>query len=345
MNSNFIFVIISTACLSLSANNKCDMNHVDFKKKLNQFGQLFSDEYGTDVVSQNQGSAATEILDLKLKCSSVFKEKNVDQCFNNIFGFSKEIQKIYSYTRSGSFDMSEIYKNVNKKSIDLPKEFKNGLPKNWKEIAQEKKWKFLEYRSRTVANPPHNQYSRILFQIEIDGIDQWIQFTVPDPEMPGQPLLIDVIGMEKPDPKLGLDRPRINFAQYARDTSGENPSLVHSTDACYRCHSTGMRQLNPAPGSFETQNGVVDEFNKKMESYDSTDWSKFIDVQKLGPHFGEKQNCTSCHNNFESYEGSPRGAIHYMFNTRHIEHKMLAEVSMSPGSLNSDERKKLNNQE
>ncbi|MBX9769411.1 MAG: hypothetical protein K2X47_19200, partial [Bdellovibrionales bacterium] len=61
--------------------------------------------------------------------------------------------------------------------VELPPEFKNGLPKNWKTIAKQKGWKYLEFGSSMVGAFPFNSHRRLVFLIESEAKDLWIMYT------------------------------------------------------------------------------------------------------------------------------------------------------------------------
>jgi len=89
-----------------------------------------------------------------------------------------------------AFEISDedYFKYTPKEALKLPVELKDGLPANWRELASKNpNWTAIQYRSRTVANPPspNRSYGRVLIQVDESPFEKWIQFTVPQKCAPG----------------------------------------------------------------------------------------------------------------------------------------------------------------
>ena len=217
---------------------------------------------------------------------------------------------------------------------------------------------------------PNRSRGRVLLQVNDPPYERWIQFTIPQPcrsgewintenaqaycdkngkyrilpagfsgtpsevklatlpEYKKQERLVDYISVN-----TEAVPNKIYFTQYWRDENGKNPvrrDKAHGQgrfDTCFTCHPNGMRQLSPTPGSVQSRDlSALEQMKSKISGYNNLDWGVAITPKGYGPHLGEKQNCTSCHNN----RVTGRGAINYMTEPSHIEHKLHGDFSMNP---------------
>lgn len=214
--------------------------------------------------------------------------------------------------------------------LDLPPELEDGLPSNYREIARQKGWKVVDYRSRTVGNPPNGSYSRTLIMIPGEKVDKWIQFTQPERSGVSE-RLVDFIAMEKATGPN--DKPTPYFTQFWRDSNGRNPERRTRFDNCYSCHPGGMRELSPEPGSYSAEDTpVLKEMKETMRGYilgrGGVDWGNALHPEDYGPPMGERQGCVKCHNNGEGNHEYSRGAITLRHDRGHVGHKMREDMTM-----------------
>lgn len=287
-------------------------------------------------------------------CGEYFAANGLTDCMQNLAGFAR-VQ-----VRASSRDMGFVLPNREylaaqpQELMRLPDEFRDGLPSGWQEIARDRGWKYFSYASRTVGNPPNTTFGRLLFLIESETHDRWIQFTYSD-SLPER--LIDLIAIQKKVEGKTLVQPKIHFRQYWRDDNGRNPELrVQTGDNCYSCHPGGMRRLSPEPGSLRPIDFVagddrdkigsaenlpfyrLNEYNAKMRSYGQVDWGDTIVPESHGPAMGtytvparngrsaRTVSCGTCH------DGASRGVINASTAPDHVEHKLAIDLSMPPNS-------------
>ena len=278
-------------------------------------------------------------------CDDMISDLGLESCLqNDLLPFLKTTLK--RKTRRGSHDLNfevsdkEYFRNTPTKALKLPKEFKNGLPENYREIAKKNGWDVLEYRSRTVVNPGGaGSRNRILFQINDPPFERWIQFTSPESEdQVVKENLIDYISID-----TDKDPQKIYFTQYWRDDKGQNPKrrdkAGHHFDSCYSCHPNGMRQLSPVPGSVDQKDlKTFDKMREKIDGYQKLDWGISISPEGYGPALGKEEGCVRCHNNHTGAEEVSRGAINYFTTESHIQHKYHGDFSMTPTNRKSEKK-------
>lgn len=286
------------------------------------------------------------VLNDRLRSDRV--RRQLDQC-NDVFtdvpqlnACTKNLRNILGQDTRGqlghTFGMADSDENILKKMPDiarkLPDEFSEGLPDNWKEVATNKGWTFLEYNSQTVSNPPYGSKGRVLFQIPGERYDRWVQFTTPPEGSTRAERLIDFITVEKADENgKPLNEPVTYFNQFYRDVNGRNPvERTGSFDSCYSCHPNGMRELSPMPGSVGPEGKfALRKLNNLMKGYGKSSWNGAVDSSKHGPDIGKDFGCVRCHNSHNGDHPQSRGGIktiHLNFAT--AEHKSFEDLSMSP---------------
>ncbi len=311
-------------------------------------------------------------------CDQQLQALEVKSCFHNISNLAR-VNSLPSSGHKLGFELSDKVYYAQLKAqgqiegLALPKsgegiDLSNGIPNNWQEqiAASGARVKALQYRSRTVPNPGNGgrrSYNRLLFLVEGEKYDKWIQFTLPEPsdfseagfepmgdEAPHQ--LVDMIAIDKTQtPK------QIMFAQYWRNSQGQEPMpRLHAfaenllgfvpagsqnfADTCYSCHANGMRQLSPQPGSVgAAQLPTLSAFNAKMASYKRLDWIGAITPEAYGPAMGKGAGCTACHNSQDQSinEGLARDSLNSQFSSQHLSHKLLVDLSMPNSKMMHNE--------
>lgn len=349
----FILIGVLSSCASAWAKNPsfCDKSGEEWIAYVASESGLFPSNNFTQV-SQQLSS-----------CWDTIRSNGYDRCLGRLHDFAEVKAKSAdpAYSMGFSVPTDQYYKQHPKDgSMDLPKEFADGLPDDWEDVARKNGWKYARYESKLVAARPHGTHTRILFQVPnpngTSNTDQWIQVTVP--KNPGDPQeqIIDMITVKKGAAPDGNDQ--IYFKQFWRDEKGKHPVAAPSMASnCYSCHPNGMRELHPNLGSVPSISPVagddlsgvprdkllqarVDQFNKKMSSY-SISWGDTLNRKSHGPplgmQLGSKYNCTGCHDG--SYD---RGPLTGTTNLDHIRFKMLVEKSMPPNvTLTDAERQAL----
>jgi hypothetical protein len=277
-----------------------------------------------------------ESVERKLSvCEEEIKRFQLINCVQNTKNYIQVQLKRKSITGSNSLDFEisdeDYFNSIDPSIVSLPYELSQGLPENIVELAAEKNWKILRYRSMTVNNPPHSSLARFLIFAPGEKIDKWIQFTLPEKAVSER--LVDFIAVEK----LSNQKNKIYFNQFWRDKDGKNPEFRgHGNfDRCYSCHPNGMRELSPEPASFPKEDAKnLAYMNSVMRSYGELDWGEAIN-----PHgyqvVGEKYGCVQCHNNWNGHHPDSRGAINDETSDRHLKHKMIEEFTMPPRSLST----------
>lgn len=265
-------------------------------------------------------------------------------CFSNVTKFLDNQKFIHSKGHSYRFRISdkEYISSRPDGVVSLPPEFADGLPKNWKEVCVQNGWKYLEYASNIIVNPPNLSFKRVLVLVPGSTFERWIQFTVPEGD--SNERLIDVIGVEhsvNEDGKLvQLQKVKLNFIEYWRDGQGKNPQVREKMASCFKCHAGGMRKLIPAYGSVSDEGlSVLKEFNSKIAAYQHFDFAGAVAPELGGPPMGAKQNCTACHN------GISRGAFtaHHMGirSRQQLYYKMVESLQMPPSLRTREDYKPL----
>lgn len=240
---------------------------------------------------------------------------------------------------------------------NLPENFRSAIPRGAE---------VLEYDSQTVGNPSESgprSFRRALFSIPGDKYDQWVQLTLPKRGSRNEKQnLIDFITIQKVDENgRRLEKPRIHFRQYWRSYDGsgrlnivrrDQASSGHNSfDKCISCHPSGMRPLDPLPGSVGSeQYATMERYNKRMKDYGQIDWGETLLVPgqnehaSLGPALGERSGCTRCHNGQPPNGNNPdnRGALTLETTESHIQHKLIENPMMPPRAAMEDFWNKLN---
>jgi hypothetical protein len=305
------------------------------------------------LMSRNVDTYEKEVIEYAKDCGPTWNLKGLSTCSQRLVVSAQARAKRADAARKGSmgWEMSdkEYGDRMAKEFKTLPPELKDGLPKNYREIAKQKGWKVLQYRSRTVPNPPNRSFARVLIVVEGEKDDKYIQFTVSDdPSNPDKPeQLIDYLSVEHNKNNSGKN-PQIHFAQFWRDQNGKNPrnkldisssnSHGHMThDSCYSCHPNGVRELSPEPGSYSKEDADTYAYlKKKMGGYGKIEFNGALTPEAYGAPMGKEQGCTKCHNNFEGTHLQSRGALNYRTEKSHIAHKMNADFSMPVTSLDPE---------
>ena len=289
--------------------------------------------------SENLASNLNSLETIWNDCGATFELNGVKSCAERVIKSARQTK----YTRYNGHSMgwevsdSDYLSSAPDGYLDLPRELKDGLPEDYKELAERKGWKMVEYRSRTVGNPPNGSYSRVLFLIEGEKVDKWIQFTLPE-NANNTERLIDFIALEKPQGPE--DKATPYFTQYWRDSNGRNPKVRSQGqfDNCYSCHPNGMRELSPEPGSYSAEGAQnLDYMREKMTNYTagrgSVDWGGALHPEDYGPPMGQAQGCVKCHNNGDGMHEFSRGAINSRHSQGHIRHKMTEDKTMPVSML------------
>lgn len=308
-------------------------------------------------------------IDARLEqCATELQNLQADECLENLKNYS--FVRNLPFGRRLDFEMTDIeyYRSIPQDAVSMPIagegiDLTDGIPTNWEElVAFAPNVRALQYRSRTVVNPGNaGSLNRLLFLVEGDRYDKWVQFTLPEPNTnvpdsefdptgfiggTGPERLVDFIAVDK-----SFSPPKIYFAQFWRDRNGRNPRPrlrayreaygmseisgdVNTADTCYSCHPNGMRRISPQPASVTNAAAeVLEYFNAKMAGYTkraAIDWHEAIHPEYYGPPLGEQVGCVSCHNNGEpgTVQALRMAPITYKLSRSHLEHKVTGDLSM-----------------
>jgi hypothetical protein len=300
-------------------------------------------------------------------CQSSLESLEVADCFQNLRSYAR-VQTLPRAGRKLDFEVSDLeyYRSIPREAVSLPTaaegiDLTAGIPDDWRRIADSRDdVHALQYRSRTVVNPGNvGSLNRLLFLVEGERYDKWIQFTLPEPDtrQPDQNFdptgLVHGTGPERLIDFIAVDKTvtphKIYFAQFWRDASGRNPQPrlrayreaygmasegVDAADTCYSCHPSGMRRLSPQPGSVNAAAvDTLELFNEKMAAYTARapfDWHGAIQPAAYGPSRGADIGCTACHNSGEvgNVARLNLGPLTYKQAASHLRHKMLGDLSM-----------------
>ncbi len=187
------------------------------------------------------------VIEKKLnQCQEKIETAQLQGCFQNLTKF------VHSYGRHHSeghnyglliSDKEYVTSPKYRRFLTLPKEFQDGLPDDWEEIAKANNWKYAEFTSSTVGNKYYGSHRRLTFLIQTPEQDQWVQFTTPEKyrwnDSVGLPeRLINMITVEKKAVKEdgtseALEEPRLYFSEFARNLRGRNPQLHTNVSSCY----------------------------------------------------------------------------------------------------------------
>lgn len=332
---------VALAEASAQCDHKTDQSFLNYLRKKSE--TVTSSKRSTNYSFLEQVAAQIEA------CEELPSSKDLKKCTTNFKRFAKVYSRRQHPNHKYGFSIpdSEYLSDPTTRAMtELPEEFRDGLPSDWKAIAERNKWPYAEFSSSIVGNKPFYSYRRMTVLVERPEVDLWIQFTLPDldaklpllgfrlPEKFHKPFkerLINVIGIEKT--KSPSARPRPYFAEYFSDFRGRNPRVHTRVSSCYECHANGMRVIVPAIGSVPaSQVHNLKLLNSKMEKYGTVDWSGLVDVKGLGPAIGRKQTCVACHNDSNTLSG--RAALRYYTNFSHIKFKMVDLLQMPIGLVN-----------
>lgn len=211
------------------------------------------DEFLKTLVDQLLNSSAnSELLYRKFQetydqCREAIELLNINSCLARVNGYLKQFGKSgKNHMFSGILSNDDYYSNQPEERMQLPPELaraKNGLPKNWKEIAEKKGWKYAlfhsgsSYQNRLVIIIPGEEYEQRLVFFTFDP-------SLQDPTEFDGGLQMQMI--EKKIKGVDLKRPRIHFRSWGLKGPGGLPRLNHSGGRCADCHPNGPRALIPS---------------------------------------------------------------------------------------------------
>ena len=302
-------------------------------------------------------------------CRTELTDLAVDSCVTNLTKYAR-VNTLPWQGRRLDFEMSDFdyYQSIPQDAVSMPTaaegiDLTGGIPANWAELtALASNVEALPYRSRTVTNPGGvGSLNRLLFLVEGDRYDKWVQFTLPEPNTnapdadfdptgltdgTGPENLVDFIAIDKAQTPY-----KIYFAQFWRDSNGQNPrprlrayrdayGMAHqpgdtdSADTCYSCHPSGTRSISPMPGSVSRDDvAILEYYNAKMEAYKQVaplDWNGAITPSAYGPPRGKNQGCVTCHNNGggETLAALRQGPLTSELSAGHLRHKVVQDMTM-----------------
>lgn len=195
----------------------------------------------------------TDFSALYSKCKGRFADNDkMNQCLERLDYISRivtkpEEAKIHAWKTNEDYFQSQI-----PELMDLPHQFKGGMPGNWREIAQENGWKCINFKSKLPTEGPDGAaWYRTIFLIpkKINGKSalQRLLVTSLTPEPDKTANTIQIISTEHEyDGRYdgGGDKgARINFRAY--DSVHGVPKLSKGNNSCVECHFAGPIRVKP----------------------------------------------------------------------------------------------------
>ncbi|MBX9768474.1 MAG: hypothetical protein K2X47_14465, partial [Bdellovibrionales bacterium] len=229
-------------------------------------------------------------------------------------------------------------------AIELPLELREGLVGDWRAMAKQRGWKYIEFYSPSVAfenqdEPNVNTYRRLVFYIPNDrGFQKWIQFVPPQTRNNNIEKVYhaDLIAIDKD----AQGRYQQHHNQFVRGSVNEAfvQKPLSDLSRCVACHSSGPRIIRPWPGYVTEGNISASALEKIMAPSRSANWAGALDLTAMGPGLGKNQGCTACH----GFTGSGSralnglGILHDEFSLQQIRHKMVESLQMPPSFLQQE---------
>lgn len=294
----------------------------------------------------------TTIVGKLSKCGPELQELQAQGKFTRILGFADQRTKqLRKEGHSAAFLLSDedYLRAMPEVCRNLPREFRNGLPKVWetasleerKQMAAARGWPLppVRYSSQWVGNKPHDSFQRILFAVKEDGVLKFDVFTLPEAGSAKQEIGLEQICVVQEDGGA-----KLFFTQFARNNRGEDPRIRFQSphgpkyyDMCISCHQSGMRHVTAAAGSLgEDQKQLLGAFNRMFDSFGKVEMPGVMDERFAGPQLGSTVGCTNCHAG-EKNGPFQRGAL-YLVAERTHSFKVTGDYTMSPGLLSTKTR-------
>jgi hypothetical protein len=265
------------------------------------------------------------------KCWNIIQNINLKRCLKRAYLYTKRLSQMHHPEHKMGFNLNdnEYYLKQNKRYFSII----NLI--NFKDYGSlnNKKYKYIEYRSSSVANPPYHSFKRKLYLVENNQYDQWIQFTMPE-KRNNKESMINLITVNKKNKN-------IYFMQYWYNREKNKLEKNTHVSRCYSCHQSGLRKIIPEPASLKQKDiKKLNEFNKRIANYGKVNWFNSIKISNIGPALGSKIGCTQCHveeNKTSIKNNNTRGALNAFSDINQIKYKMLNEYSMPQNLVHKKE--------
>lgn len=268
-------------------------------------------------------------------CSENISRLGVDSCLQRISGYASNFNREGGMFTSQMSD-AEYYRRQPERLMELPRELqsaRNGLPRNWRAIAERNGWQWALFHSGTADEP------RLIIRIPRNGYTQLLVYYTFN-RTNADPTTYEGLQMQaiEPQPSGG---PRIHFRSWDFEGAGNTPRRAVSGGRCVTCHISGPREIVPQSNpSFPTQLSpgmTLQSFNREMTSgntlpnyrefYNMEHFPEFLKVETTG-------RCNECHNGFDRMSLAFNVNEHGRFNSGNIHRKLVTERSMPEGRGN-----------
>ncbi|MGE0526478.1 MAG: hypothetical protein AB7G93_20615 [Bdellovibrionales bacterium] len=188
------------------------------------------------------------------KCKGSFSNfTKMTECLERMEYVARLVTKPLSARIHAWKSDEEYYKSQPKGLVDMPEEFKNGLPANWQDIVRKKDWKCVTFRSKLpTPSSKGDELSMfrtvILIPKELNGkrVMQRLLVTSKTEKPDETPSTFQIISTEHEyDGRFdeGYDKgARMNYRIYQK----EGETLEHGElGDCAGCHMTGPIRIKP----------------------------------------------------------------------------------------------------
>ncbi|MGE0527058.1 MAG: hypothetical protein AB7P49_08350, partial [Bdellovibrionales bacterium] len=225
------------------------------------------------------------LLGLKKKCATSISTLGLEPCLERTLGYYKQFS-INNVGRTFSRVMNddEYLASQPQDVMQIPQEFRNGLPANWREISKRKGWKYALFHSGSGSS------GRLIFQIPGEKYNRLLLYADLGDPPSNDPTTYDHVQMqaiEKTDPKSNSPA-KYYFREWKVEESNKPPVLSTRGGTCIECHFSGPRAIEPiANPSFKSELGGVKNlqaFNDLIIHKGPLDFSLYYDLKNFPSH-------------------------------------------------------------
>lgn len=346
--SAFFLIILSSVLSSAQSTSPVSLN-----LKITQCKEWSKSDWDKFIQSQLNGSTSYYIFQhiqrAEKICPENMSSNSVNRCVSRILGYYGQFLSNKGGMFSSRMSDDEYIKSQPEGVLELPSELansSNGLPTNWKQIAEKNGWKWVLFHSDTANEPrlvfyiPGKTYNRLLvyysFNTRSTDPSSWVGLQMQAIENK----------QEKSDGKL----PKYYFKSWGFDGHNKTPKMAYTGGRCVDCHISGPRAVVPQSNpKFSTQWGgvkSVSEFNELIVKKGNLDYSPYYDEKYFPNHLQIGKDCVLCH------DGKDRSSLARSidsssgeFNLTNIHRKVVIDLTMPREyygpSLDPNDREKM----
>lgn len=207
------------------------------------------------------------------KCQPGFSDPNMTACLERMDYIGKITLNAFQSRIHSWKSNFEYFAGQNQELVTLPPEFAGGLPENWRDIAKEKGWMCVNFKSklRTAVAEGDAMYRTIILRpMTVDGkqVMQRILVTSQTPDPTKETATFQIITTEHQydgrNDGMTDKGARMNYRAYELEGSHMNQSKTNMS--CAECHMTGPIRVKPDPAYQPNFCGDYDlaAFNDKL---------------------------------------------------------------------------------